>query len=1723
MNGAFSKHTSIKRNLGKLGLSVSALALGAHDASAQALCADGSTGPVCQIDNTGVSGPIFGANGTATVISNSGTIAGTPAIALGNSFLLGIDNKAGGLIDGNGGVAISVPRPSLSFYLRNAGTINGDVVYSDSAQFLQFSGATNAIYISDGGTLNGNLTLGSTTANNPGAFQQAIFLQRGATTGVTGTISAGNGMDVFAKSYTGTQTLTLGSEVLPATFEIAGYEALGTDTVLTLSAPTDASAPGFSLLGEGSVVVNGEITRPSTAGAGFPSGATVVPLAVSYVGTPGVTTAFVTPLPSVGPNGQQLFYGVNIGGGLKSFTNNGTIGGDIRITTASFTNAGTLALETRSPGTVITAKSNTDFVFNNTGTISQTYNGARIGVSAPGVPPTNGLPGNPGGAETQLDFDTTAAVRLENAPDAAVRANVRIANSGSISGGLRAQLIAKDFVFENTGTLSGINQSDFGAPGVEVLLGERRLVMPGIDDEMDADSATITNAANAVINDGAGFELATNRMTFRNDGTINASTLPEAEGMALLLEQFPFEDDGSGVPQPDAASFGFVNSGTIAGSVNLDFEGTAATILNSGTVTRELLAIDQNLPPLFGNREAFLFENESGGDQTLVFTNTGRIESKDRGSSGVIIELDSGNDEPEDGAPVTVGSAKAQVTNSGAIVASGGALLTPGVFLGYPQQSNTLVFSQVAALFVDGSDSNGGSEVTIENQASGSIVASGNLNIITRNQQTGAWIYQTPPNATDGMTVAVAAAADKVTIVNSGLIQGTGGSDYSQASNVIVEADGEQPYRYLAGAIHLGGYQNDDDSYRASTDLVRNTATGEIVGSIDLGEGDDVLDNFGKIRDVTANGANVFLRGGNDTFVNRAGSLFEGVADGGDGIDTTVFELDGSMILNDDVRDRFWNFERTEVGGSGVVQTTTGFSVTSGGSLTLAADSVINLLPNTDTPDIPPISGSDAGETLVNFGSIAGDIALGGGADSLSNYGSITGNVDLGDGDDTLIHDIDALFSGIADGGAGIDTLKFDITGSTVPITDQLRAQFINFEIETLIGQGTVITDNEVKVGDGEALELDEDSVIDVGPGQTAISGGDQGETVTNKGNVTGNVDLGNGDNQFTNGGNVTGNVATGSGADIFTNTGTVTGNVDLGGGDDQMIIRDGAAFGGTVSGGSGNNQLVADTSGTYQNPTQINGSQFTQFESFNNQGGTTQLSGNLDSNVNVNGGYFYGTQGSTIAGNVNIGNGAQFGTSGTVDGNVAVGTGGTLAPGSSPGVMTVTGNLSLAAGTTAVFEFVPAPGQSDQLLISGALTIGANATLTMTGNRPLTPGVNYDLIVADGGITGTFANVNQPSTIEGYLTYSANRLTLLGTFLTPTTLTYQQEAAVDYTNAVLVSGEASGALLAAVPSLLAADGSASGAAFNLLTAEAYAGASQLAIDNGLSVVTVGRTGIARTDREEAGLFAFAQGLGDNRTLKANAAIGTSRAKSESYGVLGGFGYGTGNASAAVFIGRIDAKQRISALGARTDADGMVAGLAAHFKAAGFEFNLMGAYLWADADTTRGVVGGTVDSSEYKLRNFVLDASVGYSVPVGADWAVRPEIGITHMNVRRGATMETGSAAFGLDVDSDRLDASFVDGRLTLKGGQSDGAVFHPWGQVGVRHQLKGEIQSASAGFVGTTSRFSVFGAGRKETVLTAGAGFGYDLGQATLYAGYQGEFGGGNGHTANVGVRISF
>ena len=127
---------------------------------------------------------------------------------------------------------------------------------------------------------------------------------------------------------------------------------------------------------------------------------------------------------------------------------------------------------------------------------------------------------------------------------------------------------------------------------------------------------------------------------------------------------------------------------------------------------------------------------------------------------------------------------------------------------------------------------------------------------------------------------------------------------------------------------------------------------------------------------------------------------------------------------------------------------------------------------------------------------------------------------------------------------------------------------------------------------------------------------------------------------------------------------------------------------------------------------------------------------------TSVNGGTLI-VNGSISGSTTTVNNGGTLGGSGTT-GPVNVLSGGTIAPGNSPGLLT-TGALALNTGGTLSME-INGTSAYDQLAVNGTVGLG-DGTLTLSGSYLTTPAVTGDLfflILNDGAdaVTGIFAGV---------------------------------------------------------------------------------------------------------------------------------------------------------------------------------------------------------------------------------------------------------------------------------------------------------------------------------------------------------------------------------------------
>ena len=134
--------------------------------------------------------------------------------------------------------------------------------------------------------------------------------------------------------------------------------------------------------------------------------------------------------------------------------------------------------------------------------------------------------------------------------------------------------------------------------------------------------------------------------------------------------------------------------------------------------------------------------------------------------------------------------------------------------------------------------------------------------------------------------------------------------------------------------------------------------------------------------------------------------------------------------------------------------------------------------------------------------------------------------------------------------------------------------------------------------------------------------------------------------------------------------------------------------------------------------------------------GGTTVNGGTLLLN-NTNGS-------GTGSGAVTVANGGTLGGKGIVSGAVTVNSGGRFAPGNPLGTLTISNNLTLAAGSATYVQVQHSPLTNNAAKISGTLFEEGTLNVTNTGAATLTNGDSFKLFSA-GNYSGSFAGFVLP------------------------------------------------------------------------------------------------------------------------------------------------------------------------------------------------------------------------------------------------------------------------------------------------------------------------------------------------------------------------------------------
>lgn len=612
-----------------------------------------------------------------------------------------------------------------------------------------------------------------------------------------------------------------------------------------------------------------------------------------------------------------------------------------------------------------------------------------------------------------------------------------------------------------------------------------------------------------------------------------------------------------------------------------------------------------------------------------------------------------------------------------------------------------------------------------------------------------------------GSTVAVTVTGNNASITNNGTISQTGSGraiDLNTASITMAITNN-------AGALIQSA---DADTVRA------NKASDNVT-----------VDNYGSIisLNASAGGAQALdlaaVTSGTTTITNYSTGLLKATAADAvrPGVNGTI--VNNGSILAVPIVDSAVTTQVAATSSDGIdAQTNTGVQVTNnnggtisgrhgitGGAATDTVNSFTMTVTNNVGGTITGVNGS--GVNIDNFSSSAASSSA-----TVTNYGTITGNYDsahydVGDGDGVDVDGITTLYNhgiirGLGANGVGSDTLTNHPEGVSIgggTIINYSGAEITGGALDgTGIEGHGILVDNSSTGSAFAATSITNSGLIRGTTGYAIQMVSTFNNTVTNN---AGGIIRGAGDALT-----VGAAIQTGNGNDNLSNAGTITGDngkaIAMQGGNDTLTVT-GGSITGDIDGGTGTNTATFNpgTGNTFSYAGAISNFSSVDFSSGNvilsgasTYSGNTTVSGTL-SVTNTTGS-------ATGSGNVIVNSTGTLKGTGDIAGNISVASGGTIAPGLSPGTLNVDGNLSIVDGSHFAFELGTT---SDLLNIGGALNFtGGGTALFDILNNGLISGSDYTLMNYSSVSGLTLSNLafgSTPAGFAGQFTIGASSLTL--------------------------------------------------------------------------------------------------------------------------------------------------------------------------------------------------------------------------------------------------------------------------------------------------------------------------------------------------------------------------
>ncbi len=1312
-------------------------------------------------------------NSGGTVI-NSGTITGgVAAVKFGNGTNRLVVN-AGGVFTGNviGGTASNTLElatgvgtgtlSGLGTSFTNFGTISVD----SGANWLMSGTNTVAAGVTltatgtlafDGTLTNAGTIIGSSgTAVNFGAGDDLLILKSGFA--FTGLVTGGAGVNTLElQSASGSLT------GLGVSFTNFGVIAVDNGTNWTF-AGANTIANGQTLTNNGQVYVSGVLTNAGT-----------------IIGSPGVANVTLTGTGTLSNSGRITSTGTAVAGGTAS---NGLV-----ANTGTILSSGAYGVLMGGAGTVTNTGgsasiSGADYGVRINGAGAVTNSGLISGAGYAGVYIGSGVVTNQTGGTITGDKGIVFT-------DALGVSNNTVVNSGAIVGmGGTAVLFGagNDLLTLLPGSsITGVADGGGGTNTLQ-LGGSTSGSLSGFDTNF-VNFSTVT-LVNGAIWTFTGANTINSGVTFNNSGSLTFSgtlnNLGSLGGSGVLASSGVF--DNSGVVSQTVTLTGGTLTNQVAGQITGGVVATASAVVdNAGLVSRSAgTAVAMQAGGLVTNSgtiTGLIGVDISGGAGTLV--NSGTVV----GTGGTAVQFGAGDDLLQ----VLTGSAF-----TGSLDGGGGA--------------NTLEF--VSGSGTLGDFANFGT-VLVDNGASWTLTGANTTAVLTNAStlSNSGTLTNTGSFTNSGSFVNTGRLIETGALTNTGRIDGKvelagAGSLDNQASGVIVSATTAVE---SGGAAHI---LSNAGSIQGVTGVVFSDTGGTF---------DNTLYNSGTITGT--GGTAVQFGAGSDMLVLQVGGVFDGVVSGGAGVNTLVLANGATSVTG--LGSQYVDFQIVSIATTtnatltGYNSVGVGETLSNGGTLTVAGTlanqgSILNagalevsgLLTNSGAiSGGAKLSGAGAFDNQAGGSLVAGGVAVSatGGAHLVSNAGSIQGStgivfsdaggtfantvvnsgsivgtggtaVQFGAGADKLVLQVGGVLTGVADGGAGANTLELAGAGSGA-ITD-FSTNFLNFGAINLDSGGSWTFAGATTIASGVAL-ANAGTLLNTG-------------TFANAGSITGAGVFGN--------------------AGQLTNSGAIAQAVALSGAGAVTNAAAGVIAGG-VSGGAGGN--LVDNAGTIGGGATSVGVGLAQGGTITNTG---LITGTADG-VKIDGGSALITNHGVISGTGIQGVGVLFtgGGSGTIDnfgtisgaGGTAVkfagGTnklilesGGVLigAADGSLGVNTllVQGSAQLAQVQVIGFQYVGFLNPTQEIDANSTISnpTALSGTLTNQGTLTGTVTVNSGATLSNGGVV----SIDDASTNSGVFTNTGsvtNRDTLTNAGTLANSSQFTNNGVLDNTGSLSNSGTISG------------------------------------------------------------------------------------------------------------------------------------------------------------------------------------------------------------------------------------------------------------------------------------------------------------------------------------------